>query len=70
MASSCDHIDHVRTQIPYAVLMAVVALVGGILPVSFGFPYLLSLLATIGLSLLILLLLGRKIGESKAVGSA
>jgi Na+/H+ antiporter NhaC len=64
MASSCDHIDHVRTQIPYAVLMAVMAFVVGILPVSFGFPYLLSLLAAIGLSMLILRFLGKKVGES------
>ncbi|MGD2087823.1 MAG: Na+/H+ antiporter NhaC family protein [Candidatus Aminicenantes bacterium] len=67
MASSCDHIDHVRTQIPYAVLMAVIAFLVCILPVSFGFPYLLSLLAAIGLSLLILRFLGKKAGESKAV---
>jgi Na+/H+ antiporter NhaC len=67
MASSCDHIDHVRTQIPYAVLMAALALAVGILPVSFGFPYLLSLLAAIGLSLLILKLLGKKAGDSKPV---
>jgi Na+/H+ antiporter NhaC len=60
MASSCDHIDHVRTQIPYAVLMAAIAFLVGILPVSFGFPYLLSLLAAIGLSMLILRLIGKK----------
>jgi Na+/H+ antiporter NhaC len=60
MASSCDHIDHVRTQIPYALLMAVMALAIGIIPVSFGFPYLLSLLTAIGLSLLTLRLIGKK----------
>ncbi len=32
MASSCDHVDHVRTQLPYAVLGAILALVVGYLP--------------------------------------
>jgi Na+/H+ antiporter NhaC len=65
MASSCDHIDHVKTQIPYALLMAFIALLVGILPVSYGFPYLLSLLAAIGLSVAILLTLGKKPLEEK-----
>lgn len=47
MASSCDHIDHVKTQLPYALIVAFVALIAGILPVSFGFPYLLSLFLSI-----------------------
>lgn len=59
MASSCDHIDHVRTQIPYAFLMAVLALVAGIIPVSYGFPYILALGAAIGISILILLTIGK-----------
>jgi Na+/H+ antiporter NhaC len=61
MASSCDHIDHVRTQIPYAFLTSIVALVIGIIPVSFGFPYLLSLAAAIGLLFAILMFFGRKV---------
>jgi Na+/H+ antiporter NhaC len=31
MASGCDHVDHVRTQLPYAVLVALVSLVGLVL---------------------------------------
>jgi len=39
MASSCDHVDHVRTQLPYALLGAVVALVVGYIPASvLGIP--------------------------------
>lgn len=44
MASSCDHIDHVKTQIPYAMIIAIVAMLGGIIPISFGVPYALSIL--------------------------
>jgi Na+/H+ antiporter NhaC len=63
MASSCDHIDHVKTQIPYALLMAFTAVAFGILPVSFGFPYIISILASVGFAVVILLVLGKKVRE-------
>ena len=44
MASGCDHIDHVRTQLPYALLVGVVAVLLGTLPTGFGFPWWLSML--------------------------
>jgi Na+/H+ antiporter NhaC len=36
MASGCDHVDHVRTQLPYALFAAAVALVAGYLPFAIG----------------------------------
>lgn len=39
MASGCNHIDHVRTQLPYAMLVGVVAVLFGTLPVGFGIPW-------------------------------
>ena len=36
MASSCDLVDHVRTQLPYALVVAVVGLAVGEIPASFG----------------------------------
>ena len=65
MASSCDHIDHVKTQIPYAFSMALIALFIGILPVSYGFPYLVSISVAVGLAALLLLLVGKKPIEEK-----
>ncbi|UCG51835.1 MAG: Na+/H+ antiporter NhaC family protein [Candidatus Latescibacterota bacterium] len=44
MASAADHIDHVRTQLPYAASVAVVAIVLGYLPAGFDFPSWVSLL--------------------------
>ncbi len=35
MASSCDHVDHVRTQLPYALLGAGLAVFVGYLPEAF-----------------------------------
>ncbi|KAA3638805.1 MAG: Na+/H+ antiporter NhaC family protein [Proteobacteria bacterium] len=36
MASGCDHIEHVRTQIPYAMYAGGFAILIGIIPASFG----------------------------------
>lgn len=36
LASSCPHIEHVRTQLPYALTTGMVAIVIGTLPASFG----------------------------------
>jgi Na+/H+ antiporter NhaC len=44
MASGCDHVDHVRTQLPYAIAVALVAVVTGYLPAAFGLPTPLCLL--------------------------
>jgi Na+/H+ antiporter NhaC len=38
IASASDHVDHTRTQIPYAALCGTVAIVLGTLPVGFGVP--------------------------------
>ena len=54
MASNCDHIDHVRTQLPYALLVGGVAIAIGTIPTGFGFPWWISLL--LGGSLLVLTL--------------
>jgi len=43
MASGCDHIDHVRTQLPYAMFVGIVAIIVGIIPSGFGFPWWISL---------------------------
>ncbi len=52
MASGCDHIDHVRTQLPYALFVGAVAVLLGTLPVGFGFPWWASMF--LGLTVLVL----------------
>ncbi|AEX85530.1 Na+/H+ antiporter [Marinitoga sp. 1135] len=44
MASSADHIDHVKTQLPYALTAAGLAAVVGYIPVGLGMPVWLSLI--------------------------
>lgn len=52
MASGCDHIEHVRTQIPYAFYAGGFAMVVGIIPASFGFSPIISIIvASIGMYL-------------------
>lgn len=44
MASSADHIDHVKTQLPYALTAAAVAAIVGYIPVGLGVPVWISLI--------------------------
>jgi Na+/H+ antiporter NhaC len=36
MASGCDHVDHVRTQLPYAAVVGIVGILVGYIPAGFG----------------------------------
>ena len=38
MGAGCDHIEHVRTQIPYSLFVAVITIVFGYIPAGFGLP--------------------------------
>ncbi|MBN2009357.1 Na+/H+ antiporter NhaC family protein [candidate division KSB1 bacterium] len=60
MASASDHIDHVRTQLPYALLVAVIACVTGYLPAGFGWNDWLSLLLGVVILYVILLIFGKR----------
>lgn len=58
-ASACDHLEHVRTQMPYALVVAAVAVVCGTLPSGLGSPaWPLSILG-IGVLLGLLIVVGR-----------
>ena len=60
LASSCNHIDHVRTQLPYALTVGFVALLAGTIPSSYGFPTYLSFLIGLLLLYLIIRILGKE----------
>ena len=60
MASGCDHVDHVRTQLPYAILIAIVCMFLGDIPSAYGLSPYLSL-GLIGLVVVaVVLLIGKK----------
>jgi Na+/H+ antiporter NhaC len=64
-ASGCDHVAHVRTQLPYALLVAVVSILLGTLPVAMGIP--VWVLLPVGTVVLVvcLLLFGQRLSISK-----
>lgn len=60
MASGCDHIEHVRTQLPYAFIVGTVAVGAGSVPGGFGFPPLASILVGFAILVAALYFFGRK----------
>ncbi len=61
MASGCRHIDHVRTQMPYAVTVATVSLFAGIIPTSLNLPFWMMYIAGIVVLWAIVRFYGKKI---------
>ena len=66
MASACDHLDHVKTQLPYALSAAGIAIVLGILPTSFGVSPGIALIVGIAAAVLLVRLVGARIEEGSA----
>ena len=66
LSAGCDHIEHVRTQMPYALLVGVASIVLGTLPVSFGMPWWLGFLLGAGLLVLTLRWLGQIVDPPSA----
>lgn len=61
MASGCDHVDHVRTQLPYAILVAAVGMILGDIPTAFGFSPYISILIGAGVLVGVLYTFGKKV---------
>ncbi|MEM7477193.1 MAG: Na+/H+ antiporter NhaC family protein [Planctomycetota bacterium] len=59
-SSDCDHIAHVRTQMPYALTVGAIAILCGTLPAGYNVSSLILLPLGIGALLIILLVFGRR----------
>jgi Na+/H+ antiporter NhaC len=64
IASGCDHIEHVRTQMPYALLVGFVAIGIGTIPAGYGVPPWVSLIVGGAILLSVLRFFGRRADES------
>ena len=60
VASGCDHIEHVRTQLPYALLVGIVGLSVGTIPGGFGMPPWISIVIGIVILGVVLRTLGKR----------
>lgn len=64
LASKCNHIDHVNSQLPYAILVGIISLIFGSIPVAYG----LNPFIAIGLIFIVLIIFlkvfGKKVTEN------
>ena len=63
LSAGCDHIEHVRTQLPYALLAGAAALGFGTLPISFGLPWWVGMVGAATVTILGLRVLGQKVPD-------
>jgi Na+/H+ antiporter NhaC len=61
LATRCDHLQHVKTQMPYALTVGFVAVIFTTLSALLSLPWLLNYLVGFGLLYLIISLLGKKV---------
>ena len=59
VASGCNHIEPVRTQLPYALIVGVVGLLIGTIPAGYGLPPWVSLLVGAAVLVAVLKFFGR-----------
>lgn len=65
MATSCDHVDHVKTQLPYAVLAAGIGIAAGYLPAGYGVHPAISIVVGLGAMAAFILLFGKRADETE-----
>ena len=70
VSAGSDHIDHVRTQIPYALAVGGVSLVFGLIPVGFGVPWWLALPAGAAALTALMFVIGTQIDAGEEAGEA
>lgn len=63
MGAKCNHIAHVKTQMPYAAIVAIVSAIFGYIPVTIGFPIYIVLPVDCLILFLILKFFGKSIKE-------
>lgn len=63
MGAGCNHIDHVKTQMPYALFVAVITVLFGYIPAGLGIPVILVLPIAILAVFLGVQILGKRVEE-------
>jgi len=65
MASRCNHVDHVKTQLPYAVVVGLICMLLGDIPTAFGVSPYISIAAIIITLIAFLFFFGGKVPEEE-----
>ena len=63
LSAGCDHVEHVRTQLPYAMLAGAAALGFGTVPTSFGLPWWVGMLGAAAVTVVGLRILGQPVED-------
>ncbi|MCB0479073.1 MAG: hypothetical protein KDC84_12970 [Crocinitomicaceae bacterium] len=63
LSCSCNHVNHVRTQMPYALTVGGVALVFGIIPAGLGVPFFITVPISVAAMWAIIRYFGKKVEE-------
>ena len=69
LASQCDHIDHVRTQLPYALTVGVVGLLLGTLPTGYNVPWWVMMPICAAVLFAVVRFVGKPVEEPDAVAT-
>ena len=59
-ATSCDHLQHVQTQLPYALTVGGIAILAGLIPSAYGLPWWICLIAGAGCVVAVVRWLGKR----------
>ncbi len=70
MSSGVNHMDHVRTQLPYALVFGVISTLMGYLPIGFGLNPFLSMLLQLAAAVTVIRYLGKKLPLSQIQSQA
>ncbi len=65
MGAGSNHIDHVKTQLPYAVAVALVAILFGYIPAACGVPIMIILPVSAIATIAMIFILGKKVDTSE-----
>jgi Na+/H+ antiporter NhaC len=67
MASACDHVDHVRTQLPYALLAGIAGMLAGDIPSAYGLSPYISIVVGAGVVVGLVYIFGKKVPPATAI---
>lgn len=65
MDSACDHIDHTKTQLVYAITVAAIAILFGYIPAGLGMPVIITLPLAIAVTAAVVYFIGKPIEEEE-----